>query len=130
MALLQQSAMELSFNTRDVIYIVVGAIAIFGNWFYFKFKLTELEDKHKLLTENLINYKAARKARNKEFEELMDKKLDKMEHQMENKIDLARQDSIRESMKLEETITQFGEKFDKFLDKFEIFKDEMLRSKK
>lgn len=129
MTLLQQTAMELTFNTRDVIYIVVGVCSLFGQWLFFKFKIEQLHEKHIALREDFVSYKAARKARNKEFEDVVDSKLEKMEVQMENKIDSARQDSIRETMKLEDSIKSFGEKFDKFLDKFELFKEEMLRKK-
>lgn len=123
MVLLQTSAMETVFTLKDVIYIVGIIGGLLTQWFITKMRIRELEiyiedcKKESIRQkEDFISYKGSRKSAFIELE----KKID-------NKLDMVRQDNVREVMRVEEKLDKIDEKMDKFIEDSRKHREEMIK---
>jgi|SRR3990172_1242317 len=73
---LLDSAMDMTFTLKDVIYIVGLIAGGLAQFFWVKYTIKEIQEDLKIHKETFIAYKAARKATIKEMEDRIDKTME------------------------------------------------------
>ena len=119
MILLDVQGMDLSFNTKDVIYLIGFVVSILTAWFKVKLDkekmqtcITQLEKEvvkqEDLYKEEVLSAKNGRKAIKKDFADQLKEK----EQIMHTRIDRVRDDNIKSYEKLEKKIEELEKKYD------------------
>jgi len=99
-------AMDLSFNTKDVVYILTLVGGGLGAWFKLKIELSKMAAGFEVLKENQLNASNGRKGMKKELmQELKDR-----EQILHNRVDRLRDENIKSYEKLEKRLEQIENK--------------------